>query len=81
MNVDQVPSIELIIYSSIFLLSHRKACKCIIIIKTAEKKSAHLVEGKFLDELTFPLSSNYYHATQDVGGEIWEAGTGILFIC
>lgn len=27
------------------------------------------MQGNFLDELTFPLSSNYYHTMQDVGGK------------
>lgn len=58
--------IELIINSSIFLLSrgiHSQAYKCII-IKEKEEKLTPFRENNFLDAPTYPLSSNY-HSTQD----------------
>lgn len=48
MNVDQVPSIELIIYSAIFLYweIHRQTHKCIT-IKAREKEIDFFVQDNF----------------------------------
>lgn len=65
-NVDQVLSIELIINSSIFILSrgiHSQDYKCII-IKEKEEKLIPFSAEKFLDAPTLEQYGNY-HSTQD----------------